>query len=134
MQDNKCLLATACDADKKLLNITKADGTIIASAKVKIVWLPKNVPALFLEPTYTPEKSALPTFKKIFDGWACRKAAAMGGITVFRGKESGGTKVTVRKSRNDYQYEDGATGNENNAGLGVQKGEYMMDAQIVLCA
>jgi hypothetical protein len=131
--NNKCLLATIVDADKKLLEVKKPDGTIMARAIYKIVWISPDTPALFIEPTYTPLKPNLEFFNQQFDQWACKKAAAMGGMPVFRGLLQGKTRVTVRSSRNNgIQYEDGGTGSENNAGLGIQYGTYTMGATEVL--
>ena len=128
---NKCLIGTVADADKKLILVRKADGAIIARVIVKLVWPENGSPAIFLEPTYTGVSRSDHDFDPDINAFLHEKAAAMGGIAVLRGSTEVGVRVTVRSSRNGWQYEDGATGGPNNAGLGEKSGVYTMDAKSV---
>lgn len=125
---NHCLLAMMADADKKLILIRKQDGTIIARAVMKLVWLQDDTPALFLAPTYTSVSKADHDFDVDINAYAYAKAEEMGGVRVLRGSTRSAMLVKVRESRNGSQYEDGATGGPHDGGLGEKYGAYTMDA------
>lgn len=126
----KCLLARAGDADKKNLIIQKDDGTIVVENELKLVYIEDKSPAIFIEPTtYSGIKKRYDVTSDV-EWYVKAKAQRMGPrIKVFRGADQGETgaiQVTVRPSRNHYQYEDGKYGGPGHGGLGIQEGEYTM--------
>ncbi|MDP2630028.1 MAG: hypothetical protein Q8P56_01330 [Candidatus Uhrbacteria bacterium] len=126
----KCLLARAGDADKKNVIIEKNDRTIVVENELKLVYIDNKIPAIFVEPTnYSGIRQRYDVSPDV-DRYAKAKARRMSNrVKVLRGAdkgEDGAILVTVRPSRNHYQYEDGKHGGPGHGGLGIKEGEYTM--------
>lgn len=126
----KCLLARGGDADKKNYIIDKDDKTIVVENELKLVYVNNRVPAIFLEPTnYSGIRERYDVTSDVYR-YAQAKARRMSRrVKVLRGAdegEEGAILVTVRPSRNHYQYEDGKRGGPGHGGLGIKEGEYTM--------
>ncbi|MBI2577644.1 MAG: hypothetical protein HYV77_02260, partial [Candidatus Wildermuthbacteria bacterium] len=88
VQHNKCLLAYVADADKKMVVVRRKDGSIVARAIVKLVWVKSESgeePALFLEPVYTSVNKGDHAFDGDFDRYLFSKAKNIGRVKVLRG-------------------------------------------------
>ncbi|MBI4599615.1 hypothetical protein HY732_01705 [Candidatus Uhrbacteria bacterium] len=126
----KCLLARAGDLDKKNIIIQKEDGTIVVENELKLVYVDDKIPAIFIEPTnYSSIRERYDVTHDV-ERYAKAKARRMSSrIKVLRGTDevgAGAILVTVRPSRNHFQFEDGKHGGPGHGGLGIKEGEYTM--------
>ncbi len=104
---------------------------IVGRSVLKLVRVGKDEnPAIFVEPIYSLVNKGDQSMKNIFEEWIAREIASPMGIRVMHG--NGSESVLVPSSKNpEGQYEDGATGGAQNAGLGIQTGSYRMAASFV---
>lgn len=102
----------------------------IARAISKIVVTAQGKPVLFLEPTYTQINKGDLSMNKYFDVFAELAVAEPMKIKLARGV--GKETIYVPDSRNPSgQYEDAAAGDADNAGMGIQTGDYSMSARFI---
>lgn len=102
----------------------------VARSIVKLGKTEEKTPAIFIEPTYSSinkENLSMDTYFNLFLNIFVAEPMKS---PVFRG--AGREKITIPQSRSPKgQYEDGAGGNANHGGMGIQASSYTIQARSV---
>ncbi|MFA6536948.1 MAG: hypothetical protein WCT18_00945 [Patescibacteria group bacterium] len=134
------------DLDKlpeEYLAIIESDGlnNVLINKKIPAIDILKSVVGrtivklttnnfIFIEPTYTVLNKSDNSLQNYVNSFVTMAYGTPMNLDLATG--TGPTKITIPKSRNsEGQYEDGASGNGANGGMGIQIGNYSMKARIL---
>src|SRR3989344_2824817 len=103
---------------------------VVARSIVKIGKDEQNRPAIFMEPTYSVINKGDISMDRYFNLFTDLFVVEPMKSKLYRG--SGSEKLNIPPSRNpEGQYEDGAVGNAQNAGMGIQTSSYSISAKSI---
>lgn len=103
---------------------------VVARSIVKVGKDERNKPAIFMEPTYSVINKGDISMDRYFNLFTDLFVVEPMKSKLYRG--SGSEKLNIPPSRNpEGQYEDGAVGNAQNAGMGIQTSSYTIFAKSI---